>query len=69
MIDDDCGQLLTVVHRKNQENTIKIRQNFKVKLTDSIIAAISQYLNIPLITSDDDFKRIFQPKIPIFAFI
>lgn len=46
------------ITEKIKENTIRIRQRFKVKLPDSIIAATSQYLNIPLITSDSDFKRI-----------
>jgi len=41
-----------------KEETIRIRQTYKVKLPDSIIAATSQYLGIPLITADQDFKRI-----------
>ena len=41
-----------------KEKTIEIRQHHKTKLPDSIIAATSQYLNIPLITSDIGFKKI-----------
>lgn len=41
-----------------KEKTIMIRQESKVKLPDCIIAATSQYLNIPLLTSDGDYKKI-----------
>ena len=41
-----------------RERAIEIRQKKKIKLPDSIIAATSQYLNVPLITSDTDFKNI-----------
>jgi predicted nucleic acid-binding protein len=37
---------------------IEIRQQVKIKTPDAIIAATSKYLNIPLITSDKDFKKI-----------
>lgn len=38
--------------------TIKYRKAYKLKLPDSIIAATSSYLDIPLITADVGFKRI-----------
>jgi predicted nucleic acid-binding protein len=38
--------------------TIIYRQKYKIKLPDSIIAATSLYLDLPLITADADFKRI-----------
>jgi len=37
---------------------ISIRQNFTVKLPDCIIVATSLWLNMPLITADQDFKKI-----------
>jgi len=37
---------------------INIRKTNKMKLPDSVIAATSLYLDIPLITADADFKRI-----------
>lgn len=46
------------ITQKIKDHTIKIRQNFKVKLPDGIIAATSKFLNIPLITSDSDFRKI-----------
>lgn len=38
--------------------TIRIRKLFSSKLPDSIIAATSIYLDIPLITADDGFRKI-----------
>ncbi len=37
---------------------IDIRKLYKLKLPDSIIAATSLYLDIPLITADSDFKKV-----------
>ena len=37
---------------------ISIRQMYNIKLPDSIIAATSLWLNMPLITADQDFKKI-----------
>ena len=60
----------TVINITEQikERTINIRHRFKVKLPDSIIAATSQYLNIPLITSDSDFKKIEQINTVIYEY-
>jgi len=41
-----------------KEITINIRQNYNIKLPDSIIIATSLWLNIPLITADQDFTKI-----------
>ena len=38
--------------------TISNRKKFKLRLPDSIIAASSLYLDIPLISADADFKKI-----------
>lgn len=46
------------INKQIKERTIQIKQNQKVKLPDSIIAATSQYLDIPLFTSDNDFKNV-----------
>jgi len=37
---------------------IEIRQQVRIKSLDAIIAATSKYLQIPLVTSDKDFKII-----------
>jgi hypothetical protein len=41
-----------------KENTIRLRQSYSLKLPDSIIAATSLWLNMPLITADGDFKKV-----------
>jgi predicted nucleic acid-binding protein len=41
-----------------KEFTISIRQKYSIKLPDSIIMATSLWLNMPLITADQDFKKI-----------
>jgi predicted nucleic acid-binding protein len=37
---------------------IELRQQIKIKTPDAIIAATSQYLQIPLVTADKGFKNI-----------
>jgi len=41
-----------------KEETIRIRKTYKTKLPDSIIIATAIYLDLPLITSDADFKKV-----------
>ena len=41
-----------------KEFTISIRQKYNIKLPDSIILATSLWLNMPLITADQDFTKI-----------
>lgn len=41
-----------------KENAILLRSRYKLKLSDSIIAATAMYLNTPLYTFDKDFKHI-----------
>ena len=53
---DDCiiFELTSDIRRL----AIEIRQQIKIKTPDAIIAATSKYLQIPLVTSDKDFKII-----------
>ena len=37
---------------------IKLRRKYKIKLPDSIIAATSEYFNLPIITADKGFNKI-----------
>jgi predicted nucleic acid-binding protein len=41
-----------------KEHAINIRQKYNIKLPDCIILATSIWLNIPLITADQDFTKI-----------
>ena len=38
--------------------SIRLRQDFGIKLPDSIIMATSLYLDIPIITADKAFKKV-----------
>ncbi len=46
--------------------TIKLRQEYSLKLPDSIIMATSLYLNIPVITADTDFKKARELDLLLF---
>jgi predicted nucleic acid-binding protein len=41
----------------------QIKQAYKIKLPDAIVAATAIYLDIPLITFDSDFSKITDLKL------
>ncbi len=41
-----------------KKETIRIRKTYNTKLPDSIIIATALYLDLPLITSDVEFKKV-----------
>jgi len=53
---DDC--IIFELTADIRKIAIQIRQQAKVKTPDAIVAATSKYLQIPLVTTDTDFKRI-----------
>jgi len=53
---DECT--IINITEKIKERTIEIRQSYKTKLPDSIIAATSDYLSVPLLISDTGFRKI-----------
>jgi hypothetical protein len=40
-----------------KENTIALRRSYSLKLPDCIIIATSLYLNIPIISADEEFSK------------
>jgi hypothetical protein len=52
----DCYSIGIEDEIKNE--TIDLKRKFNIKLPDAIIAATSIVYNIPLVTSDQDFKKI-----------
>ena len=46
------------INAEIKQLAVRFRKQYKVKLPDTIIAATSLYLNIPLITADSDFKKL-----------
>jgi predicted nucleic acid-binding protein len=53
---DDC--ILFELTAEIRKLAIELRQQVRIKTPDAIIAATSKYLQIPLVTSDKDFKII-----------
>ena len=53
---NDCTIL--EMNSEIKEICIKIRQQYKMKVPDAIIAATAIFFNLPLITSDQDFEKI-----------
>lgn len=49
-----------------KKNTIAIKQKQQIKLPDSIIAATAQFLSIPLLTADKEFKKINNLNIVLY---
>ena len=53
-----CECVIIDINSEIKNLTVTYRKNYKLKLPDSIIAATSLYLDIPLITADTGFKKI-----------
>ena len=53
---DDCT--LIEMNSEIKRITIDLKQKYKLKLADAIIAATAIHLELPFITSDGDFKAI-----------
>ncbi len=41
-----------------KQQTIKLKQNYSIKLPDAVIAATAIYYKLPLITADKGFEKI-----------
>ncbi len=53
---DDCQ--IIELNQEIKYLAIDLKQKYKLKLADAIIAATAIYLELPFITSDGDFKSI-----------
>ena len=58
---DDC--IVIDLNEDIKEFVIHLRKKYKIKLPDSIIAATSEYFDIPIITADKGFKKIVELNI------
>lgn len=52
----DC--VVIDINNSIKQRVIEIRKSYKLKLPDSIIVASALYLDLPVLTSDSDFKKI-----------
>jgi predicted nucleic acid-binding protein len=49
-----------------KSKAILLRKTRKLKLPDCIIIATSQYLNLPLITADQDYKKVEEMNLILY---
>ena len=56
MVLDDCS--LLELSQPIKEKTILLKQQYKIRLPDAIIAATADYLGIPLLTFDKGFSKL-----------
>ena len=47
-----------IKNREIKNRTINLRRKYHLKLPDAIIAATADYLKQPLLTADNDFKKV-----------
>ncbi len=55
------------INHEIKEEAIRIRTAYDIKLPDSIIAASSLYLDLPLLTADRDFSKIEQLELVLYS--
>lgn len=55
------------INQEVKKAAIRIRQNHSVKLPDAIIAATSQFLDVPLFTADLGFRKINSLNLVLFT--
>ena len=59
IIEDFVNQCKVItLNNSIKKETIRVRKHYKTKLPDSIIIASALYLDLPLITSDVEFKKV-----------
>jgi predicted nucleic acid-binding protein len=59
IINEFVSQCKTItINNAVKQETIRVRKTYKTKLPDSIIIATALYLDLPLITSDVEFKKV-----------
>jgi predicted nucleic acid-binding protein len=60
----DC--IIIDINETIKEMVIRIKQAHRIKLPDSIILCTAKYLNLPLMTADDDFGTFADEDIIIY---
>lgn len=46
------------INEKIKDETIRLRKKYHTKIPDCLIIATALYLDLPLISSDSDFKKV-----------
>lgn len=61
VIKEFVSQCKTIaINSEVKQETIRVRKTYNTKLPDSIIIATALYLDLPLITSDEEFKKVVE---------
>jgi hypothetical protein len=59
VIKEFVSQCKTItINSEVKQETIRVRKTYNTKLPDSIIIATALYLDLPLISSDAEFKKV-----------
>jgi predicted nucleic acid-binding protein len=59
VVEEFVSQCKTItINSEVKRETIRIRKTYNTKLPDSIIMATALYMDLPLITSDTEFKKV-----------
>ena len=56
------------LHSRIEQEAIRLRRNYKLKLPDSIIAATASHVGLPLVTADKDMLRL-EEEIEVIRYI
>jgi predicted nucleic acid-binding protein len=59
--------IIVDINQEIKKAAIRIRQKHSVKLPDAIIAATSQFLDVPLFTADLGFRKINSLNLVLFT--
>jgi len=55
------------INKRIKDFVIDFKRERQFKLPDSIIAATAKFLNIPLLTADQQFKNINEPQVILYS--
>src|SRR5689334_4065739 len=61
---NDC--IIIDINPEIKRLAVRHRLNKRLKLPDAIIAATSQYLSVPLLTADQEFKKVSDIDVLIY---
>jgi predicted nucleic acid-binding protein len=61
IIEELLSQCVIIdINSEIKSRVIKIRRDHKIRLPDCIVIATALYLDLPLITADEEFKKVLE---------
>jgi len=61
---NDC--IIIDLNQNVKNIAIDLRRRYRLKLSDSIVAASSLFINLPLITADSDFQKVKEINLQLY---